>query len=289
VGRLHRTLLTLSAQPEEVVMLLRSSVRHHLPGILGTLALLLGAVPAVGQIHDEARLTVGMALGYIKGAELWRVSHQPITEFDLEQDIFDLHRTITSNLTLSAQASYFPSSHLGYTGEFTYIGLGTEDNCQHVGGAGGDPGTAACAALSGVTRPGSSVSLMGGVIWRPISRTAYQPFVRGLLGAAVVPRSTLQLSSTFGVLQDSRLDIYTQENSHMVRPSGTLGVGIATAPSAGYQLSIELRESWVVIPVVTGPTVEAGLDPPSANRLKAFPGFMVGLNIVLERRRGRRY
>ena len=261
---------------------------RHLPSVLFALALMLGAAPAVAQTHDEAQLTVGVALGYIKGTDLWRVSRQPITEFDLEQDVIDLHRTITSNLTLSAQGAYFRSSHLGYIGEFTYVGLGTEDNCQHVSGAGGDPGTSACAALKGVTRPASSVALMGGVLWRPISRTAYQPFVKGLLGASVVPRSTLQLSSTFGVLQE-QLDIYTQESSHMVRPTGTVGVGIATAPNAGYQLSIELRESWVVIPVVTGPTVEAGLDPPSANRLKAFPGFMVGLNIVLERRRGRRY
>ena len=259
------------------------------PGVLAAFAIFLGAAPARAQTHDEAQLVVGVALGYIRGSDLWRVPNQPITEFDGQQDLFDLQRTITSNITLSAQGSYFPSSHFGYTGEFTYIGLGTEDTCQPAGGSGGDPGTAACAALKGVTRPASSVSLMGGMLWRPVSRTAYQPFVRGLVGVSVVPRSTLQLSSTFGALDENRLDIYTQPNSHMVRPSATLGLGIATAPNAGYQLSVELRESWVVVPVVTGPTVEAGLNPPSGSRLKAFPGFLVGLHIVLERRRGRRY
>ncbi len=268
-------------------MPLRSSAR--LPGVLGALAVLLGAAPATGQTHDEARLTVGVSIGYIKGSALWTVAQQPIVDLDGSQDLLTLHRRLAGNLTLSAQTMYFSSAHFGYTGEFTYIGLGTEDSCTLASGSGGVPGGPACEALKGVARPASAVSLMGGVVWRPISRTMYQPFARGLLGAAVVPRSALHMSSVFGLQQENLLEIYTEDNSHMIRPAATMGVGVSTAPSAGYQLSAELRETWAVIPVVTGPTQYQGLQPPSANRVKMFPSFLVGLNIVLERRRGRRY
>lgn len=270
-------------------MLRRSSV-WSVAGILCAIVLVLRAAPAEAQTHDEARLTVGAALGYIRGSALWSVNNQPIIDLDRSTDLLNLQRRLSSNLSLSAQMAYYQSAHFGYTAEFTYIGLGTEDNCDLAAGGGGEPGGPACAALKGMNRPASAVSLMGGVIWRPASRTAYQPYVRGLLGAAVVPRSTLEVASIFGLQDENRLEIYAAEtNSRMIRPSATLGLGVATAPSAGYQLSVEVRESWIVIPVVTGTTIYQGLVPPSANRVKNFPSFLVGLNIVLERRRGRRY
>jgi hypothetical protein len=269
-------------------MPLRSSERH-ISGVLCALVMLLGAARVPAQTHDAAQLTVGVAIGYIGGSSLWSVDRQPIINLDGEQDLLNLHRDLSSNITLSAQGAYFTSSHFGYTGEFTYIGLGTEDNCTLAGTPGGIPGGPACEALKGATHQGSSVSLMGGVVVRPISHTAYQPFVRGLLGVGVVPRSTLALASTWGTELENRMEIYSEDNSHMVRPSTTIGLGIATAPSAGYQLSVEVRETWMVLPVVTGTTAYQLLKPPSANRVKAFPSFMVGLNIVLERRRGRRY
>jgi hypothetical protein len=266
----------------------RVSVRQF-PGVLGALFALVAAVPAAAQTHDEARLTVGVAGGYIGGSTLWSVDHQPIINLDGNQSLLNLHRRLGSNLTISAQGAYYISPHLGYTAEFTYVGLGTEDNCDFVSGNNSLPGQDACAALNGSNRPASAVSLMGGVVWRPFSRTAYQPYIRGLIGAAVVPRSTLQLASTFGVELENRLEIYTEENSRMVRPSSTVGFGISTAANAGYQLTIEGRGTAAVIPVVTGPTLYQGLKPPSSNRLKVFPSILVGLNIVLERRRGRRY
>ena len=266
----------------------RVSVLRYL-GVLSGLVAPLAPSPASAQTHDEARATVGVAIGYIGGSNLWTVKNQSIINLDGENALLDLHRRLGSNLTMSAQGAYFASAHLGYTAEFTYIGLGTEDGCKFVSGNGVLPAQDACTALNGTDRPASAVSLMGGVIWRPFSRAAYQPYLRGLIGAAVVPRSTVAMSSTFGLQEEDRLEIYTENNSRMVRPSGAVGFGLATAPNAGYQLTIEGRATGAVIPVVTGTTPNQGLVPPSAERFKVFPSFMVGLNIVLERRRGRRY
>jgi hypothetical protein len=260
-----------------------------IPGVLGTVATLLVARPATAQTHDEARLTVGVALGYIGGSSLWSVDNQPI--FDIAGDTarLNLHRRLGANLTLSAQGAYYASPHWGYTAEFTYVGLGTEDNCELASTENSPPSPEACAALNGTNRPASAVSLMGGVVWRPWSRSAYQPYLRGIAGAAVVPRSTLQMASTFGPELENRLEIYIEDNSHMVRPSATFGAGISTAPNAGYQLTLEARGTAAIIPVVTGPTLHQIMRPPSESRVKIFPSFLVGLNIVLEKRRGRRY
>ncbi len=257
-------------------------------GVLCGLAAPLSPSPASAQSHDEARVTVGVAGGYIGGTSLWSVKGQPIIGFSNDTSLLNLNRRLGSNLTLSAQGAYYPSANLGFTAEFTYIGLGSEDGCALSSG-GGFPAEDACTALNGTNRPASAVSLMGGIVWRPFSRAAYQPYFRGLIGAAVVPRSTLQMSSTFGLEEENRLEIYSENNSRMIRPSGAVGFGLATAPSGGYQLTVEGRATGAVIPVVTGTTPNQGLVPPSAERFKVFPSFMVGLNIVLERRRGRRY
>lgn len=116
----------------------RASARQF-PGVLCALAALLAA-PASAQTHDEARLTVGVAGGYIGGSSLWTVKNQPITDVDGSQDFLNLHRRLGSNLTLSAQGAYYASAHLGYTAEFTYVGLGTEDACELASGSGGLPG-----------------------------------------------------------------------------------------------------------------------------------------------------
>lgn len=259
------------------------------------MAALVAVFPLVATAqasHDESRLIVGAGFGWIGGTDLWSVNRQPIrTAPESDQtDYLDIKRSVQPSVSISAQGIYFKGPHLGYAAEFTYLGLGTSDACAV--SAGTSPyitSQEACQGLNGLERPASAVSLMGGAVLRPFSHSWIQPYFRGMVGAALVPRNTLEVASEFGTDLENRIQIYEGDNSRVARPSWLAGIGIATAPDAGYQFQAEFRESWIQMPIVTGTTVYQGFTPPSKLALKRFPSILISINIVLERRRGRRY
>ncbi|HEX3926750.1 MAG TPA: hypothetical protein VHW65_02040 [Gemmatimonadales bacterium] len=241
---------------------------------------------------DEARLVVGMSAGWIGGSHLWSVNSQTIlTQVPNLNDIYALSRDIRSDLSISGQMTYYRGDHLGLTGEFTYIGLGTTDNCTLVQASGDPNNAAACTALNNTEHAASAVTVAGGVVYRPFGRSSVQPYFRAIGGLALMPRSTLLTFSDFtdNTGADAGLLIYDDEDWTQFRPTGTLGFGLATAPSQGYQLRIEARETWVRLESVTGPTAYQTLTPGYRSFFKGFPSVMVGFDIVLEKSRGRRY
>lgn len=258
------------------------------PGVLALFWVVGTPLPAQ-RTHDEARLVIGIAGGWIGGQRLWVVPKQPIEIYTDEIDTVGLTRSLGSNLTLGAQGVYFPSAHIGYTGEFTYIGLGTVDACEVKTTRGSPLTRGACNQLNGLDRSASTATGMAGLYLRPLSHTAYQPYLKLLAGFSLVPRSTANLDVAWGPFLDSLLTIYSHTGSKLIRPTGAIGFGVATAPSNGYQLRVEIRETFVQLPIVAGPTAYQGLQPPVRHAWKALPSLTIGFDIVLERRRGRRY
>jgi hypothetical protein len=264
--------------------------RLHSALLIPVAAVAVLAHPGTAQrTHDESRLVIGLAGGWIGGQRLWVVPKQPIEIFSDEIDTVGLTRSLSSNLTIGAQGVYFPSAHVGYTAEFTYIGLGTVDACEIKTTRGSAITRGACNQLNGLNRSASSVTAMGGLYLRPNSRAAYQPYLKALGGFALVPRSTATVEVTWGPNLDSLLTIYEHTGSKQMQPTGALAFGVATAPSNGYQLRVEFRETFVQLPTVAGPTQFQGTRPPIRRLWKGLPSLTVGFDIVLERRRGRRY
>ena len=68
-----------------------------------------------------------------------------------------------------------------------------------------------------------------------------------------------------------------------------LGVGSTIATSPAYQIRWEVRDNIVGVQRVTGPVELIGGVPPSNTVYKHLFSVMVGLDVVLERHRGRRY
>lgn len=244
---------------------------------------------AAQATRDQARLVVGVSAGYIGGSGLWRVNNQPIRALNNEQDVFDIERRLRPNITFIGQGTYFPSDHVGITGEVAYLGLGTTDACKFIASANDGINRSACAAINGDNRSASGVAATAGVMLRPASRAAYQPYVRIQAGVALVPRSTVPVTAVFGQTQGSVLPIYTISNDKEVKPAGVLAFGISTAPSAGYQFRVEARATAVQLRVVSGPTAFENMQPETRSVTKLLPSITVGLDIVLEKRRGRRY
>lgn len=249
----------------------------------------LGAVRA--QTNDEARLTLGIAAGYIGSRVLWDIPNQPIlSRFDT-RSVFHLHRETASDISISGHATFYKGPHIGMTGEFTYVGLGNHDACILVEDGGDEELAAACNALKGAVGSASTTQVQAGLVFRPLTRSFLQPYFKGMVGLAFTPTSTIQTRSDYGNVGDTALilTIYKDDNWKSIRPTWTAAFGISTAASSGYQLHVEVREAWLPVGVVTSATEGQGLVPPHKTSIKNFPSILVGFDIVLEKRRGRRY
>lgn len=256
------------------------------------LSALLGAVPLGAQaLGDESRLVVGIHAGYIGGADLWSVPSQPLYGTEDFTDQFRLDRAMRSNIAVNGQLHYYPSPNLGWTGELGYIGLGTRDRCTLLtGGVGFN--RLACASLDQKDRAASAVSASAGVIYRMNSRGDVQPYIRASLGLALVPRSTTSVTAFFtdpGTLEDVAVPIYAEDGSRNAKPIVAAGFGLATSPRRGYQFRFEARIQGVQLGVVDGASPINSLNPPISTRWLWLPTLTVGLDVVLEKRRGRRY
>jgi len=256
---------------------------------LGALFVAQGTQALTAQsTHDESRLVVGVSGGWIGGAALWQVD-QPVTAAAPRNDLFALDRELRSNITLAGQVTYFPSPTFGWTGEASYLGIGTRDQCSLIDPTGDFVNEQACYSINGDERSASGVALTGGGVWRPFSRALFQPYFKGLVGLSLVPRSTVELVAVWGVVGEGVLPIYTGNSTHQVRPTGALGFGIATAPRAGYQIRLEGRYTWVSLPVVTGPNPMENMPAQSKSQYIPLPSITLGIDVVLEKSRGRRY
>lgn len=257
-----------------------------------TVALVLAPVGALrAQTNDESRLTFGMSAGYIGGTMLWDVANQPILSSFEPPDLFHLHRETHGDITVSGHATFYRGPHIGFTGEFTYVGLGATDSCNLVQDGGDAELFAACSSLKGAQGSAPTTLIQGGMVYRPLARADLQPYLKGLVGVAFTPSSLIAMQTTYGAIGDTTLNltIYQDDSWKEVRPTWTAAIGISTAPSSGYQVHVEFRESWMPLDVITGATAGQGFVPPRKTVIKGFPSVLIGFDIVLEKRRGRRY
>jgi hypothetical protein len=87
----------------------------------------------------------------------------------------------------------------------------------------------------------------------------------------------------------STLTVYDDDHDSRVGPAFALGAGFTAAVAKGYQLRWEVRDNIVGVQKVTGPTPQPQVVPPHKLVFKHLFSMSIGFDVVLERRRGRRY
>ncbi len=256
-------------------------------GLLGTA--ICPSVATSQATGDEARLLLGISLGAATGRQLWSVSSQPV-QFIVPADTFDLTRRIRSNLVVGFSGTYFSSPNLGLAVEGFLIGLGFEDNCRQVFSSGSGAVSSVCRSLQGREKPASAVTLSVGPVLRFNSRKPFSPYARANIGFTLSNQSAIRTSGEFPTDSGpSTLVVYSDDRNSRLDPSLALGVGITAALSKGSLLRWEIRDNIVGIQKVTGTIPIAGFVPPHKRVFKHLFSMSVGFDIILERRRGRRY
>jgi hypothetical protein len=252
---------------------------------------------AAQATRDQARLVLTVAPGYMFGGDLWRVQDQPLVDAEAGGPMVDfvtLSRRIRPTLGVSFAGAYYPGDHLGFGAEAFLVGLGYDDGCRQRVVTGSAQNQAVCDAIDATEKAASAVALSVGGIYRIRSRQTISPYARVSVGATLSSQSSLRVTGAIpqnssGSGETIDVPVYLDESDTRVTPSATLGIGFTAALAPGYQLRWEVRDNITGIRVVDGPTALTPSIPESSLEFHHVIGVTIGLDVVLERRRGRRY
>jgi hypothetical protein len=273
----------------------------------GLLCLALGlalAPPAAAQRRGEPQLLLTLFGGLSTGGQLWDISRQPFgrraapTTFDTLR----LSRSIEPALTIGANATIFPRANLGLSGEIVFMGFGVDDGCTMVYT---NPSLASvgendqiCVDISNKAGSASTIGFYLGGIYRVATGGFASPYLSAQAGITTRTASTVELEGRF---LDALGTVFTRAvidgpTGSSVRPSGTVGLGVMLPVASGYQVRLELRDNLLLMDAATGPAQPVvqpdgtvlQLAPTTTKLLNSF-ALVFKLDIVLERKRGRRY
>jgi hypothetical protein len=235
---------------------------------------------------DQSRIIFTISGAYIGGRGLWSVPNQPVQDPPFV-DTYSLNRSISSNLGAGFSGAYFPSDNLGITADLLLLGLGYDDSCRIVNAAQSQRNLEVCRDIDEQDKSAAAVTVAVGANLRFASREFISPFVRANAGLLFANQSSIKTQgvTNAGVL----LVVYEDETPESVTPAFALGVGATMPISSGYHLRWEIRDNIVGIDAVTGPTNAPRFVPPHERVFKHMFSVLIGIDVVLERSRGRRY
>jgi len=273
------------------------------------IALALGAClarPAAAQTPDQPNLIFTISGGLITGGrELWSLPRQLaiVSPFGSSYawDTVGLGRKMASGFLATLTATYYWTPHLGVSGEAGIFGLESVSSCAVVGqfhATADNQNAQACSFVNGQTNRGDAFGLLAGLTYRVTTR-GIQPYVRAAAGGAFLGSSFIEEASDVLVSGGSVSTVYFLADEHHKELTWmvSLGAGITFPLGPGYQLRFEARDLIVPLPRPAGPAMDTAQivnlgalpDPPLGTRIMHIPTIMVGLDVVLERRRGHRY
>lgn len=259
------------------------------------LALFLPALAGATQAQrrsDQARLSFGMSLGYNGATDVWEVKGQELFD-SFARDTADFTRQVRPTIGLAFVGTYFPNDRFGLAAEAHLIGIGFEDGCTLRSNSGSFRNAQVCSHVNGRNSPGTTVAATFGAMYRPFPWTALQPYARVNLGAVVSQVSAVRMRATIPTDpgDSSFVDYYVFQDDHpaSVAPTAALAAGFTAFLGRSYQMRFELKDNMVSLEHVTGTVGFTPAEPPSERKLHHLFSMTVGLEVVLEKKRGRRY
>ena len=256
-------------------------------------ALAVLAVPAAAQAtRDQARLVFTIFGAYNGGGDLWDVGVQPVRfpGFDpSEVDSLALSRKLDAGIGIGLSATYFPGQVIGYIGEVSLLGVGYQDGCELISPPTNATGEVACGGLDGAEKDASMVLLSVGIVARAMSQKVISPYFRAGVGIGIGSQSSLRMLAPTDGAQGEVFVVYDDDTNTRVTPALLVGAGVTAQISPGLQLRVEARDNYTGFAAVTGPTVIDGRVPPYETQYQHIWTASIGVDIVLERKRGRRY
>ena len=182
---------------------------------------------------DQARLSVGLAVGASSGAAAWHVSGQPVAANPSFIDTVSLSRRLDGSISAALTLTYFPHPHWGLSGEVALIGGRYNTRCT-IATNRSTTNVAVCSSINQAAKRSSIVALDAGGVYRLLARSRLSPYLSARIGLLV---GSLNSVETVGTIGGSLYVLYQDANPSGARLGGMLGAGI-TAPAAGVSISL---------------------------------------------------
>jgi hypothetical protein len=260
------------------------------------LALFLVGRSASAQTGDQPNLVLTVFAGVTAGHSLWSIQGQPFCSdaacgTSSPYDTFNLSRDITSSLVAGVGATFFSSSHVGIHGEISYMGLSFEDHCRDVFASTSPRNAEVCARANSSSLSTSAIVFSAGVLFRASARHPISPYGRAGLMLTTTSSGTIQMPSFYtdgGTQPPQPIAILEDANPKKSGFGFQVGAGFTSRLGPGYQVRFEVRD--LVIPLERANGIAGGnREPPKTTRLYHHVALALGIDVVLEKKRGRRY
>ena len=261
------------------------------------LALLAGTPVAPGrsaaQTGPQPNLVLTLAAGVVDGTALWTIPRQPFCPVysgscAAPADTFRLAREQGSSITIGAAVSYFPGPNVGIQAEMAYLGLPLRDACALLNSS--PPPTSQsrqlCANAQGASHSTGAISFVASALVRAAARHQLSPYLRGGVGLVAFDHSTIELVGADSA--DNSYQVLVDDSPQRLALSFVAGAGFTVALGPAYQFRFEARDAIARFERVTGAS-DASLLPPTGTKFFHHFVFTMGLDVVLEQKRGRRY
>lgn len=257
-----------------------------------------GTSPAFAQQSQQPTIVLTIGGGVVTGHGLWAINRQPICLLNGGgtcsglYDTMRIARTISPSLVLGASGTYFPWPQVGFHAEISYVGFPNDDACTAIFLHPDPPderGQQMCDNLSSSNTSSSAISAFVGATLRAASRRAVSPYLRANLGVISFSGSTTEVIGPYvdgsGAHERS---IIRDDSPGGMKPMVGLAGGFTSAIGSGYQFRLELRDIIASMDRVTGPASDLAIAPIESHYFHHI-ALVLGLDVVLEKRRGRRY
>lgn len=259
---------------------------------------LIAVSGASAQTPSRSQLVLTILGGAVSGHSLWDVPIQPVLVLNASGDTtgvdsVHLTREVTSSVVVGASATYFLSPHFGMHAEISYLGMPYDDTCTGTFHPDAEnKNQQACSDITSRSGAGGSISLYLGATVRAAAGKAFSPYLRGNIGIVTTPHSSVAVIGTY--LTQFGPQPVPFINDPSPRSSGPM-FGLAagfTQPlgkNGGYAFRLEVRDVISSFERVTGQADPVTLLAPTATKSYHHLALTLGLDVVLEKTRGRRY
>jgi hypothetical protein len=282
-------------------------MRHSSFVVLAAIIPLAATLPAAAQTDPQPQLVLSVFVGAATGHPLWGVPRQAIEQrkeadsgfAPFSPPLYDtlaLSRRVGSGLMGGMAATLFPTARIGLQLDVTYLSLPLENGCTavyvdstSVPSDQEHKNQQLCDHINAREVSASALAVFGGLTFRATPHRGLSPYLRFGGGIAFHSRSTVAMEGQFvssgatyskGVVVDSK--------SGHTSASLLLGAGLTAKLGPGYQFRLEVRDIIAGQTRLVGSVNGLGIGP-TDTRMYHHIGITMGLDVVLEQRRGRRY
>jgi len=260
------------------------------------LASLLAGPSTAAQTNDQSNLVLTVFAGVTAGHALWSLQGQPFCSESTcnataPHDTFDLSRDVTSSLIAGVGGTYFTSPHVGIHVEVSYMGLSFEDHCLDVFASTSPRNAEICARANSNALSTSAITFSVGVMLRAAPRRAVSPFVRASVMLATYSTGSVEMPSFYTDANTHPPQAFNIYEDPSPKKSGfglQVGAGFTSRLGPGYQVRFELRDLVAPLDRAIGIAGE-NREPAKGSRLFHHFALAIGIDVILERKRGRRY